>query len=114
MCMGKEVEEGLIYTRTGFRLYRYIYGDSLVLEGVYKPLEHKGWGGNFEKYVITVGYNNEIEIKRVRDNWNGSGMDIIANCKANKSEAKKIKQKILSANDQQAFDELLNYLLDNC
>jgi len=112
--MSKEVEEGLIYSKTGFRLYRYIHSDGLELEGVYKPLEHKGWGGNFEKYVITVGYDNSIKIKRVRDNWNGSGMDVVAHCKANKSEAKKIKQKILSAKDQQDFDELLNYLLDNC
>jgi hypothetical protein len=112
--MSQEVEEGLIYSKTGFRLYRSVWGDRIELEGVYKPLEHKGWGGNFEKYVITVGYDNDVKIKRVRDNWNGSGMDIVAHCKANKSEAKKIRQQIIQAKDEKDFEKLLNYLMENC
>ena len=111
--MGKEVEEGLIYTRTGFRLYRTMWGDRIELEGVFKPLEAQGWGGNYEKYVITV-YDNHVEVKRVRNNWNGTGSDIISHCSLAEKDAEKLREQIMHAKDISDFQQLLNNLLATC
>jgi len=43
-----------IFSKTGFRLYRKYNTDSIELEGVFKPLEAQGFGGNKEVYSIIL------------------------------------------------------------
>jgi hypothetical protein len=110
----EEIKEGLIYSRTGFRLYRTIFGSEVELEGVYKPLEAQGFGGNQERYIITLSLSDKVQVKRVRENWNGTGADIIAHCSLDESEAEKIREKILRAKNHDDFKQLLNHLLATC
>ena len=109
----EEIKEGLIYSKTGFRLYRYLYGTSIELEGKFLPLEAQGWG-NYEKYVIALTLDDKVQVKRVRDNWNGSGADIIAHCELSDDEAEKIREKIIHAENLDDFKKLLNHLLATC
>jgi hypothetical protein len=103
-----------IFSKTGFRLYRKYNTDSIELEGVFKPLEAQGFGGNKEVYSIILYYNNNLEVIRVRNNWNGTGVDTVAHCVLSFDEAQKVKEKIMQAKNLDDFKQLLNNLLATC
>jgi hypothetical protein len=107
----EEVKTGLIYSKTGFRLFREIWGD-LELRGKFLPLEAQGWG-NYEEYIIKLSANN-VEVARIRNNWNGTGSDIIAHCELSDDQADKLHDQMLKAKDLNDFKALLNHLLATC
>jgi hypothetical protein len=113
MSEGKEeeVKTGLIYSKTGFRLYREIWG-SLELTGRYLPLESDGWG-NYEEYVIKLS-GNKVEVARIRNNWNGTGSDIVSHCELSDDEADKLHDQIIRAKNHEDFRKILNNLLATC
>jgi hypothetical protein len=104
----------LIYSETGFRLYRSIWGDSIELEGVFKPLEDQGFGGNKERFIITLYLDGSVEVNRIRENWNGTGADTIAHCTLDQNEADQLRNKIEQAKNLSDFKALLNHLLATC
>ena len=109
----EKIKEGLIFSKTGFRLYRYIFKNYITLEGKFLPLEKDGWG-NYEEYIIDLTNDNRVAIEKIRQNWNGTGADTIAHCTLDQSEAQQVREKMLGAKDINDFKALLNNLLAIC
>jgi len=106
VCINMSIE------KKTFELRKFQFEDGIQLVGVF--LSDVEPSDNFNKYIITLNDDNTVIVKNIQRNWGKDDVSVICHRALYESEAKMLKNKIIKAEDDNDFKDILYKIIINC